>query len=139
MRRTAAALSALGVSAAFFAAGSGVAQGAAAWEPYKWDNPNDGDKGGISVGAGTYRVSDKQDFYEVLFRAKGEELVVKDSTPDKKRAKAYLKVAGSGTSTFTNHYTETYDLSFSENKDVQVKVCIEGTSTCSGWSPVGKT
>lgn len=138
IRKSITALSVLGASAALLVGSAGVAQ-AATWKSYTWDNPNDGDKGGVSVGAGIYKVGQKEDFYEVLFRAKGETLVVWDSTPDKKKAKAYLKVEGEGTATFTNHYKKEHPNSFDEGKDVQVKICIEGTSTCSDWSPVGTT
>lgn len=137
-RRSITTLATLGACVALLL-GSAQAAQAAGWDSYHWDEEDNGDVGSHSVGVGMISDDDVDDAYEVLFHSKGEWLSVMDGTPDKKQAKAYLKVEGSGTATFTNHYQEKYDLSFAEGKDVRVRVCIEGTSTCSEWSSVGTT
>lgn len=80
---------------------------------------------------------------EGYFYASGEHFHVYDHFGNGHSTIAYLKVAGSGTATFSSGGKKHKDFneSFSENKKVQVKVCTSSSSkaVCSGWSPAGRT
>jgi len=77
------------------------------------------------------------------FQGKGEHFYVIDHYSNGYSTIAYLKVEGSGTAKFSSggKKSKDFNLSFSENKKVWVKVCTSDTARarCTPWAGPGTT
>ena len=94
------------------------------------------DKGGRWAYAGIKPTKSSGKFVVVRFEPRGEHLSVYDYWKDGKGVTAYLHVAGSGTATFKARNGKPYNLSFSENKKVTVKICINGGPCSDKWHAI---
>lgn len=142
MRRTwprtaAVPLSMVMITGAMLVGITGTANAVCAWDKDTGRWADDGDPGGVSVFAQMVRTCDASDYYYADFRSDGEYLFINDAYADGHSAKVYLRVEGNGTATFTSEGD--HNLSFDEGLDVAIKVCINGTDTCTAWSPTGTT
>lgn len=96
-----------------------------------------------SIGPGWAKAAKGNSYVMADFYATGEHLLLDDRYNNGHSTVAYLKVEGSGTARFTSKGKKYRDinLSYSEHKDVWVKVCTSGSSkaVCTGWSKVYTT
>jgi hypothetical protein len=108
-----------------------------AWAKSTGTDVEDGDDGGVSVWARLQQNCFPENYYLAEFRSYGEVLRITDSYDDGRVPKVYLEVQGNGTAVFTG--SEDHNLSFDEGLNVRIRLCINGTTTCTDWSPYGKT
>lgn len=124
-------------TAAAGAAGSD-AEAARTWYPHTESYASEDDNGGRDVFASLNTGTGL--FYEVGFWAYGEGFYARENSTDGHGLKAYISVEGFGTATYTiDTAADDWNLSFPEGRAVSVQVCIDGTSTCSGWAHGGRT
>lgn len=108
-----------------------------AWAGTTGTDVEDGDDGGVSVWARLQQNCFPDNYYLAEFRSYGEVLRITDSYADGRVPKVYLEVEGNGTAVFTG--SDDHNLDLNEGLDVRIRLCINGTSTCTSWSPYGKT
>jgi hypothetical protein len=108
-----------------------------AWAGATGTDVEDGDDDGVSVWARLQQNCFPENYYLAEFRSYGEVLRITDSYDDERVPKVYLEVEDNGTAVFTG--SDDHNLDFDEGLDVRIRLCINGTSTCTSWSPYGKT
>lgn len=108
-----------------------------AWAGTAGTDVEDGDAGGVSVWARLQQNCFPENYYLAEFRSYGEVLRITDSYADGRVPRVLLEVQGNGTAVFTG--SDDHNLDFDEGLDVRIKLCINGTSTCTRWSPYGVT
>ncbi|WP_157987827.1 hypothetical protein [Jiangella endophytica] len=137
-RMAAVALSGLTATVVGAAPAAADVQPNVTWRSYGYSEASEDDVGGRDVYASLNTGTGSA--YEAGFRAYGEWFWVRENRTDGHGLRAYLSVEGFGTATYViNTSGDDWNLSFPEGRAVSVKVCIDGTSTCSNWYGGGRT